>query len=185
MKYLIKYFQIILLLVILFFFSDCNRTNNIQKENYIGKKINFSDSLLLIKNDTLLFIEQNFYNTDNYKIVSIVKANCEKCVSDLNKLSGFLKKLDGNFEVLFMIDAVDFEYFKTHVYHQLDTSFNLIFNKNNCFERKNELEGIYNVFNTFILNKQNEIVFIGNPVNDRDCKNEYINFIVIQNEKDN
>lgn len=176
--------KVLLLLatVCLFTVIACKHESSPTIDDFIGKEIVFPDSLSVIKNDTLLPQNKNFFNTGTKKVIHLFKADCGKCVDSFNQLNQYLKSLEGNFECMFFIYTSNYKYFKTHVYPQLNTAGYLILNNNNQFEKSNKLEGTYNLLNTFIINGNNEIEFIGNPINSKDNMSEFINHLILNNE---
>jgi len=167
---------------ILFVVNACKNETNLTIDDYLGKEIVFSDTLYIIKNDTLQQQNKKFLNTGNKKVIHLFKADCGKCINSFSQLNQFLDELEGDFDCLFFVYTSNYKFFKTHVYPQLNTNFYLILNKNHCFEKNNKLEGTYNLFNTFIVNANNKIEYIGNPINSKNERGEFINHLILNNE---
>ena len=176
--------KVLLLLatVCLFTVIACKHESSSTIDDFIGKEIVFPDSLSVIKNDTLQQQNKKFLNTGNKKVIHLFKADCGKCINSFNQLIQFFNELEGNFDCLFFVYTSNYKFFKTHVYPQLNTNFYLILNKNHCFEKNNKLEGTYNLFNTFIVNANNKIEYIGNPINSKNERGEFINHLILNNE---
>jgi hypothetical protein len=166
----------------IFVVNACKYERNPTINDYLGKNIVFSDTLYIIKNDTLQPQNTKFLHIGNKKVIHLFKADCGKCINNFNQLNQFFNELEGDFDCLFYVNTSNYKFFKTHVYPQLNTNFYLIFNKNHCFEKNNKLEGTYNLFNTFIVNGNHKIEYIGNPVNSKNDRGEFINHLILNNE---
>ncbi len=175
-----RFFVFIILFLITGIIYSCK--SNAEKkhvntiENMIGKNIIIPNNNIVLSNLEIDTIEGNCFN-NTLKLVSFTDGRCPACIENLLKLMSLKKEFDNKFSV--DIDFVNFVYvdnvkfFMNNFYSTLDCTMPLLMVDNYSFLKNNDLP--YSpIYHTFLLNKDNEIVLVGNPANSKLLKELYI-----------
>jgi hypothetical protein len=159
--------------------NNKNNTKNQFKENvkaYIGKKIILpEDSLILLKDDNILPIEESNLRSNEMKIVTSINGNCHICVYNLDKWKQeLIKKLNSKkLHFIFYLHTDDYDLFKKSLYYKISGDYPLLIDTTNAFVSDNDLPKMDKRFHTFLINKNNEIILVGNPLQNIKIKNLY------------
>jgi len=181
-----NYTKIILISVLSIFcaVSSCinnnqNNTKNQFKEKvkaYIGKKIILpKDSLIHLKDNNVLPIEESNLYSNEMKIVTCINANCHICVYNLDKWKQeLIKKINSkNLNYIFYLYTDNYDLFKKSLYYKISGDYPLLIDTTNAFVSDNNLPKMDKRFHTFLINKNNEIILVGNPLQNIRIKNLY------------
>ncbi len=149
-------FNLLFLLFAMFFLCFCTN-NNLSHDIKIntGKQIKFPDSLVNLLGD-----EQN----TGLRIVSYINGNCPKCLFDLKKWMEMKAKYQ--LKLIFVInteDKVRLDYF----IKKEDLQISYFLDSTNSFILSNELPS-NPLLQTFLLDKNDKILLMGNPLYNRD-----------------
>lgn len=172
----IKLFPLLIGLLLIFSFS-CkeNEKNHVKSviEDKISSKINLIDSL---KSYSLKggFIERN--KSKKLRIVSYIDANCSSCVFDLDRWGDYINEN--------AFDDVDYHfYMRSYSIPQLhnflkEVNFNypVIVDFKNTYKNTNQLSDA-KMFQTFLVDENDTVVLIGNPIYDIEISNLYLKTI--------
>ncbi|MBW6536239.1 MAG: hypothetical protein K0B11_14620 [Mariniphaga sp.] len=182
------YFILMLAFISFVYLNGCkenknnNRITNEIKDitkSMLGRNISFPDSLLQKLQET----EKSVLNKRNRpKIISVIAGNCETCIKDFKKWEPYLKemKLMGyNNNLFFIVEDVDASFFKKYYGEEAPTKLTLYFDKNQTFSKLNNLPHI-KMLKTFMIDTNNEIILVGNPVHDRNLWNLYLEGLKIE-----
>lgn len=156
-----------------------NNTKNQSKEKvkaYIGKKIILpEDSLIHLKDDNVLPIEESNLHSNEMKIVTSINGNCHICVYNLDKWKQeLIKKINSKkLKFIFYLYTDDYGLFKESLYYKISGDYPLLIDTTNAFISDNDLPKMDNRFHTFLLNKNNEVILVGNPLQNIKIKNLY------------
>ena len=142
-------------------------------KSLIGKNILIPDSLLpeLPESEKLTLNKRN-----KPKIISVIAGNCGNCIKDLKKWEPYLKEMElmgYSNNLIFIVEDIDALFFKKYYGNEVQSGLNLYFDKNQTFSKLNNLPHI-KMLKTFMLDSNNEIILIGNPVHDRNLWNLYL-----------
>ena len=168
-----RYFIYYLLLALIFFSCRIdNKSNKVlknNKEEIIGEKFVFPDTLLILNEDTIFrkITCKNFFEsyTNNPIIVSIISGDCHACVDKLNKWNRKIENgaFGDDVNYIFVISLSDKNYFIRTFYKQYEFISELVIDTKDEFFIKNRFE--YEPGNnTFLLDRNLKIVMQGNPL---------------------
>lgn len=113
------------------------------------------------------------------KIVSIVDGVCMKCVfNDLNHADLAFQKLfvaDDKNQVVFILNVLpeDSAFFRKHFESGIDVKGVILWDGSYDFEKSNKLLNPDKKYRTFLLDEENRIVLIGNPLSDPKLTEKY------------
>jgi len=127
----------------------------------IGKELIFTDNLLpeTIEKKTPFSFE--LFRKKPLKIVAIINLDCGLCIESLNGWEEYLKNKDITF--ILIVGGNDFEFFKALKNNESQIFENIFHDKNNIFEMTNKIPRETR-FKTFLIDKDNKILLIGNPL---------------------
>lgn len=179
--------RIIFIVLLLWICFSCNRGNNIKEKNIIiqweNKEIIFPDSLNFVifgKQNTKHLIHQSEYKIVQY-VNSSAYATWYMQLADWKTFMSYLDSITNkkNTALFFLhskrerslIIALKQEIFNYPVY----------FDKNNQFYELNKLPTDMS-FQTFLINKENKIVAVGNPLHRPKIKELYIKILTEKEE---
>lgn len=155
-------------------FQSCssNRSESAEhqySDTLLFKEIHFPNYLKELRDGQLYDIEEILYNLeDKRKIVSIIDANCMKCVTNqLNFLDSIFESIiiaDDAMIFILNIKPIDSAYFVNNLLPAVDASGLLFWDNDYVFERKNKLFTSDVNLRTFLLDSSNTIVLYGNPI---------------------
>lgn len=148
--------------------------------NWIGKKIYFSEELKLLE-------DRNLYSLDCFKeisvsknkIISIIDASCSKCIlGQLNKIDSLFAGIvngDSNTELVFVlnVDDNDFKSFMVALYPLIISNAPILCDNYFRFETENDILTPNLSERTFLINRENKIILVGNPLFYPDIIEEY------------
>ncbi len=174
-----KYFLYITLTLFLF---SCRGNENKESheralvENWIGKEIIIPKELHFSS-----FMEDSTVEIpiSNYKIVTYVDSvGCLGCKLGLKGWKNFileLKNMELNVPILFYIHPLDMRTLKAVLLYE-NFQYPICVDKSNVFAKKNNLTSTQQI-NTFLTNQKNEIIAIGNPIQNRNIKRLYMKIL--------
>jgi hypothetical protein len=175
-----RYCVIFLSLTLVCFISFSCKNKSSEKnevEKYIEKNIQMpKDSILLLKNDSVLSIKKANLESDKIKIVSRINSQCHSCVHHLDQWKQELMKRfkDRSIQFVFYLYTDSFELFKRKFYHRISGTYPLLIDTTNAFIRDNNLPKMDQRFHTFLLNRKNEVILVGNPLLNSEIRELYL-----------
>lgn len=162
----------ILVSIMLISCSDSQEKSKKEISRWIGKELHLKDSSYLYR------IKKNpSYNSikaDRIKIVHYLNPmNCFNCLEDMKKWKNLMNEFDScNVSFIFYIHIHDWKHINRY-FITWDIDLPVIIDKQNWFKTKNNLPE--NKFlHTFLIDKSNSIVLIGDPLKNEKLKNLYI-----------
>lgn len=174
----------ILYIGILFLFFSCNVSNN-KKEitNLINK---WNEKEIIFPTDYIDFISSNKElsvdsSLSNYKILIYIDSiGCSSCKLQLNEWKIFMKQVDSltNNHVKFLFILHPKEIREIKVQAKINKfNYPLYFDKNDELNKLNKFPSDI-AFHTFLLDRENKVILLGNPVSNPKIKELYINKIL-------
>ena len=146
-------------------------------EKYHGEKIKMPlDSITLLKNHKTKPIEKYNVNNNKIKLVTRINGNCHICIYELDQWKQeLIKKFgDKNVQFIFYLYTDNYKDFRNNLYYKISGTYPLLIDTTNAFIRDNDLPQMDKRFHTFLLNKQNEVLLVGNPLFSPKIKNLYL-----------
>jgi len=175
----------ILLLVFIVFFAACNSPEEKREKNISeilnklqGKKFTFPDSVQVIYKDSLYGAEKlKPLLKKKYKITAKIYGDCHVCVESLKKWEEqIINKCDtGRVAFLFYIYVTKLYSFRADLYQKITLDYPLILDSADYYIRNNNLENYDERFQDFMLDKENRIKIIGNPLDNPQLAELYLN----------
>jgi len=140
-------------------------------EEIIGEnvKIKFDSTFILYRNKIHTLSDYN-YNNGNPKIVSRIYGDCHVCIKALKKWkkSEIIRQFDTlGVKIMFYIFSDEYKYFEEKMYPKIVLSHPLIIDTTNSFLRENSFIGINKNNHTLLLNSNNKVLLVGNPINNK------------------
>jgi hypothetical protein len=165
--------------------SNCEQRTKKNDVSFEEIKKRLGSALWLPKDLDLYNIDQD---TDNYKqsvfsseikIVSYINGNCDICISDLKKWQDYI---DENYPykeltIIFYVHADDPHTFKYINNTYIHSKFPMFLDSNNYFFRNNKLSED-KILQTFLLDKEGNVILVGNPLFSEELKVLYKNEIL-------
>ena len=163
-------------IVIIFILNQCTSSKNQETKKNIKEKIEkITGKTVKIKPDSTFILHRNKthslsdYNLDNGnpKIVSRIYGDCHVCTHALQKWekSKIIRKYDTlGVKTLFYIFSDSYKYFKKQMYPKITLSHPLIIDTTNAFLRDNSFIGAKKKYRTLLLDSNNKVILVGNPV---------------------
>jgi hypothetical protein len=136
----------------------------------IGKKLNFTDNLLTGTSEKEILLGFELFHKKSLKIVSMIKLDCGVCIESINGWKEYLKDQDVTF--MLIISGSDFEFFKAIKLNEEQNLKNIFYDNNNIFELTNKIP-VETRFRTFLIDEDNTILLIGNPLSNKNIDNLY------------
>lgn len=162
--------------------TQCNHkreNKEIEKiyDHFSDHKLLFHNSLILIdkKGDTSALYKKLAIN--NTKVVSIISAECWKCIDEIQKWEKFCSQysIDDNIQFYFIFNHVEIEYFKKVQLPELPNKFNFyyILDTKNNFLTLNDIPR-NKMFHTFLLDNAGDVEILGSPLYNNQLNKLYI-----------
>lgn len=174
----------ICIIAIITAFSACNdksrdtqetqktRIENIEKME--GKVIEFPDTINSMVNYSAKL--NDIYTEKNIKIINFTDGRCPACIERLNGLNQVSKELDTiagtDINLISFVLIENKKQFMGNIYPELDC-LPLILVDNYRFLEKNKLP-VSGIYHTFLVNTDNEVELVGNPYQNKELKQLYI-----------
>lgn len=169
----------VLLLLALFFLFSCKKDNtkelSEQINQWMGKKIEYPDDMLFMKlaKDTVAF---PFANSDHKVLVYVDSTGCTSCKLQLRKWKDFMVQADSlrnkTISYLFIFQTKDQKELQ-YLLKRDDFNYPVVIDIDNSFNKRNNLPE-NSIFHTLLLDKDNKVVLIGNPIHNPSVKDLYI-----------
>lgn len=161
-----------LLFLFLFLAHGCispekNAKKEIEREvrNCLGKQVLFPDSVYLIKHGTIVSVESNILFNEWYKIITFISGDCEKCFENLKEWESYTEsvRLIAEVNLIIVIVTTNMSAFEQTYLMKVPEKLTVIVDSDMDIFRINKLP--YNwELRTFLLDQQNRILVVGNPV---------------------
>lgn len=181
---------VILIFICSYFISCANKEDKINVENIVqewkGKEIKFPEDMTYTFQgyDTV-----SYFTNNQYKILTYIDSfGCTSCKLKLNKWIDFINYLDS-----FTSNKIDYIFIfnpKNRGVKDLKAELYLNnFTKPICLDLKDELNLINNFpteydFQTFLLDSNNHVKLIGNPISNSDIKELYLETLLNKKRND-
>lgn len=169
-------FKIILTILIVVFVSCKNKKVEDQIFNWVGKKIRLIDTLPVYNSFDNTYCTFNSFNLEQEKIIIFINGNCFTCAEDLVLWKRILDEVKGkNVQVLIYLFITDFKVLEPYL-KKWNFSYPIILDRNNLFFTTNEISD-KQLFQVMLLNENNTVIFVGNPLKDKNIENFYLNHL--------
>ena len=165
----------IVLIIILTLNTSCNP--NKKNEEYVKY---WMDRELVLPSDTAIIeaIDSNskldYIENKEFKIVTRIDGDCSVCIDELLEWKKLVQEYANelNLSFHFYVTTNNFEIFKKINKSTIRFPYPLIFDRLDDLRIKNNLKKDKR-FNTFLLDRDNRVVLIGNPIRNKKIKQLY------------
>ncbi len=166
-----QFFRIFLQYVfVLAFCFSCTKGQKVEKDKWEDKELVFPNSLLQLKNGkcvSLTTFRQDLKG--KRKVVTIIDATCRKCIiGQLNKTDSLfgelLKGTATQMVFVLNVNPADSLYFMTTLYPDVKAKGLLLWDNGYHFETDNDILTEHVTRRTFLLDENNKIIQVGNPL---------------------
>ncbi len=165
------------ILPILLIFA-CEGKQNSPSNLKIGRSaVQFNVGLRLLSNGMLVSVDSVLSTyKGKKKIVSIVDGICMKCViNDLNQADEVFQQITASKKVIYILNvtSADSAYFIANLEPLIKVKGHILWDDSYSFENTNGLLSSDKNLRTFLLDEQNNIKLIGNPLYNPDLVERY------------
>lgn len=140
---------------------------------WIGKEINLVDTLSVYDVRDNTFYKFDKLQLNSKKIAVYIDSNCFTCVEDFVRWKKIIEDLrHTDIQLLFYLHTTDFEQVKKYL---LRWRFNypVIIDRSNTFFNVNKISD-KNLYKAMLLDKDNKVQIIGNPIVSKEIKELYL-----------
>ena len=148
-------------------------------EEYFGKRMILPDTLPILYNfENSLFARDSLLKS-KYKICTCIWSDCRSCLYELIEWQSLIDsfKVIGNVNFLFYTYTSDYDMFIQELYPEISFHYPIILDTLNLFCTLNNINPQNKLCNTFLLDEDNEVILIGNPIMGKAIKQLYYNTI--------
>lgn len=173
-------FKIICIVTFILAPLSCNQAKKEAKsivDNWYGKEIVFTPNLQAYSSGKMDNSHLDSLLNSEVKVVTYIDASCSVCIVELYKWEGFMDFLEQyDISVLVIVDSETDARFDPLSESYLDINYPLIHDKDNLFRDRNNLYDKQGL-TSFLLDQNNCVILVGNPIQNEEIKNLYINTI--------
>ena len=141
-------------------------------QEFSKKELKFPDSVSVFfkKNDLQKHSIQS-YAGGHLKIVTRIAGDCSRCVNNLKRWEEeIIEEIDTNsVKFLPFIYTDNYSFFTDVIYPELAINYPLLIDTLNLFIMNNDLPRFDKRFHTFLIDENNNIILIGNPLHNREA----------------
>ena len=157
-----------LLFLILIFFSCNNVTKKAENKvtQLTGDTIHLPQKAEIIYKDSLYSKKLLAPSKPKLIISTFLWGECHSCIADLKKWEEFYEYTLNNEEInlLFFLYISDLEIFKKNSYTKKIHKYPLILDYENKYLLNNNLSTDKKMYQTFLLDSNNKVILVGNPI---------------------
>jgi len=161
------FLSIVLSLFIIIFFFACNKEKGKKVSQFMGDPLLLPEKSEVLYKDSLYKKDIPINNKAKLKISTLLWGDCHSCITDLKKweeLYQYVAKKN-EVEILFYLYTSDLEFFRRNLYNKEIHKYPLILDEKLKYIDENNLPFKNKVYQTFLLNSGNEVILVGNPIN--------------------
>jgi len=151
----------------------CNSTSLKLKDDIndiTGRHISFPDQIDYWAYDSTTFQmeKENFTLNHELKIIAIIDIDCSACVGEIDEWEKALKekKLKKDLVFIFIIKTVDPENFSQFIRHKKISDAYVAYDSSNEIFKINSFSN-YKTLQTMLLDNDNRVILVGNPLNNK------------------
>lgn len=163
-----------IIIAIMILLSSCNNDDRIVNEIKVltHRKISFVDGYNEFQCNCNISLD-SLISQDLKIITYIDNISCTSCgIKTLKMLQKEIKLIDKDIAYIIVLHSENKDKF-LKMTETLSLEYPIMYYQSNIFEKKNNLEGIFAKNKTFLLNKNNEIVIVGEPFGREKLTNLY------------
>ena len=166
MKKVIKIGAIFLLFLGMMSCNKAKRETEKRVTKFIGDTLTLPEKSNVLYKDSL-FQENCLFNQDlKLKITTLLWGDCKSCIAKLEKWDTLfnLTQSKQDIGILFYLYTSDFSLFRKRIYNHNVQQYPLILDKEFEYIDNNGLPFKKKVYQTFLLDSNNRVILVGNPI---------------------
>jgi hypothetical protein len=143
--------------------------------SYIDKEIIVPDTMIYYCNSGK--ISKHFISEDKMKIFVYIDGDCSKCVESLIEWQQFIENNNNtlcNCLIVFFITSSNFNLIEK-LLNEIKFKYSVVFDYKNAYLLKNNFNNP--ILNTVLVDSQNRIILVGNPLGNLKLTDLYLNKI--------
>lgn len=136
----------------------------------------FPDSVEIIQNNQIISASKDNLIKSDKALLTFIDGGCQLCLFDMkrwNSIQNEFRKRNVKHSVYFVIGNIDSNYFLKTYYPEIDSTFHIILDNHKEFRKFNKISN-NKLLQTFLIDKNKKVKFIGNPSIHNDLVNYYI-----------
>ena len=133
---------------------------------FMGDTLKLPEKTEVLYKDSLYKKKFMLANKATLKIPTLLWGECHSCIADLKKWDEFYQfiKEKDNVTVLFYLYTSDLKFFRKSLYKKEIHKYPFIVDRNNRYLDNNDLPFKNKMYQTFLLDSNNRVILVGNPV---------------------
>lgn len=152
---------------IAFLISCNNKSHETEKavSHFMGQSIILPKTSKTLYRDSL-YKKQLLRKEPKLKITTLLWGDCHSCIKDLKEWEDFYQysNTKENIEIMFYLFTSDLDFFRENLYTENIYNFPLIIDQKNNYMVKNDIPFNKKLFQTFLLDSNNRVILVGNPI---------------------
>ena len=134
-------------------------------KQYQGKKVVLPMPDSILYKGQMRNIRKSGIKNNKLKISTYINGKCHSCIEGFSKWQELIdiSNKNKNFNIIFYVYTDNKKEFKEYFYPTIIHDFPLVIDKKQQYLKSNEIPE-FGKFNTFLLNKNNHIILVGNPI---------------------
>ena len=166
MRTIIKIGTISFLFLVIISCNQAKRETEKRVSQFVGDTLTLPEKSNVLYKDSLY--QENFpFNKDlKLKISTLLWGDCKSCVAELEKWDTLfnLTQSKQDIGILFYLYTSDFSLFRKRIYNHNVQQYPLILDKEFEYIDNNGLPFKKKVYQTFLLDSNNRVILVGNPI---------------------
>jgi hypothetical protein len=133
---------------------------------YMGDTLYLPTKSEVLYKDSLYKKTNPINNKAKLKISTLLWGNCHSCIADLKKWEKFYQFVEKKkeVEILFYLYTSDIKFFRKSLYKKEIHKYPLILDKKLKYIDRNKLPFKNKTYQTFLLDSNNKVILVGNPI---------------------
>lgn len=132
-----------------------------------GKLFHLPHYSKVLLGDSIIFEVPNIRNPNaKLKITTYINGDCQTCIDEIKAWNDFSQSVNkiNNVNVYYYVFTSDIEHFRDNIYNKEIYKYPLLLVKNNDYLNKNNLPLDNKMYQTFLLDSNNKVILVGNPI---------------------
>jgi len=179
MYYIKSIRKIITILFVILIFATCNNSTKETTDKvsqWMGDTLSLPKITKVLYNDSLLNCNFPLNEKANLKITTLLWGDCHACMEDLKKWDEFFQYSSSKkkIEMFFYLYTSNLHFFRENLYIQNIYKYPLIIDQDFNYIDKNNIPLKDKTYQTFLLDSNNKVILVGNPINNEKLKELYM-----------
>jgi len=167
MKTILKLTTSLLIFLVVISCNQGKKESEKKVSRFIGDTLFLPEISEVLYKDSLYHEKLPLNKESKLKITTLFWGDCSSCIADLEGWGELfqLAKSKQEVEILFYLYTADFKFFKKSIYN--DKNFHqypLILDKELNYVDRNNLPFNDKIYQTFLLDSNNKVILVGNPI---------------------